>query len=154
TVRSDTVVGMLASQIVTFFIIVCTAATLHAHGITRIESAEQAAKALGPLGGRAATWLFAVGIIGTGMLAVPTLAGSAAYAIAETAGWRYGLYRRFDRARGFYLTIAGVVILGYLLNFIRAVSPIKALYYSAVLNGVVAPPLIAVLLLICNNRRI
>ena len=88
------------------------------------------------------------------MMAVPTLAGSAAYAVAETAGWRNGLYRRFSRAKGFYAIIALVIIVGYLLNFVQVISPVKALLYSAVLNGLVASPLIVVLLLICNNRKI
>ncbi len=153
-VRADTVTGMLASQVVCFFIVVCTAATLHATGKTDINTAQDAAQALRPLGGTVAYWLFALGILGTGMLAVPTLAGSAAYAVAETAGWRVGLYRRFQRARGFYLTIAAVILIGYLLNFTHIISPIKALLYSAVLNGVVAPPLIVLLLFICNNRNI
>jgi NRAMP (natural resistance-associated macrophage protein)-like metal ion transporter len=153
TLRTDTTVGMVASQAVTFFIVICTAATLHARGVTDINTAQDAARALLPLGA-AAYWLFALGILGTGLLAIPTLAGSAAYAVSETAGWRYGLYRRFHRAKAFYLTIAGVVLVGYLLNFVHAISPVKALLYSAALNGVVAPPLIIVLLLICNNRKI
>ncbi len=153
TVRADTVVGMLASQAVTFFILICTAGTLHARGITNIETAQDAARALLPLG-KSAYWLFTAGIIGTGLLAIPTLAGSVAYAVAETAGWRYGLYRRYDRARGFYLTIGAVIVVAYLLNFVHAVSPVKGLLYSAALNGVVAPPLIVLLLLICNNKKI
>jgi len=152
-VRSDTAVGMIFSQIVTVFIVVTTAATLHASGKTDINTAQDAARALLPLG-VSAYWLFTLGILGCGLLAVPTLAGSAAYAVAETAGWRFGLYRRFTRARGFYGTIALVIIIGYLLNFVHSISPVKALLYSAVLNGLVAPPLIVVLLLICNNRKI
>jgi len=104
--------------------------------------------------GTSAYWLFTLGILGVGLLTVPTLAGSAAYALAETAGWRFGLYQRFGRAKGFYATIALVIVAGYLLNFVHAISPVKALLYSAVLNGLVAPPLIVVLLLICNNRKI
>ena len=151
--RNDTVIGMIASQLVTFFIVTCTAATLNAKGITNIETAQDAAQALLPLG-PAAYWLFMLGILGTGMLAIPTLAGSAAYAVAETAGWRYGLYRRFGRAKGFYLTIATVILIGYALNFLHSISPVKGLLYSAALNGIVAPPLIIVLLLICNHRKI
>ena len=151
--RNDTVIGMIASQAVTFFIVICTAATLHANGITDINTAQDAALALKPLG-PAAYWLFTLGILGTGLLAIPTLAGSIAYAVSETAGWPYGLYRRFQRAPGFYLTIAGAVIAGYLLNFAPAISPVKALLYSAALNGVTAPPLVVVLLLICNNPKI
>ncbi len=153
TLRADTVIGMVASQAVTFFIVICTAATLHAKGITDINTAQDAALALKPLG-PAAYWLFTLGILGTGLLAIPTLAGSIAYAVAETGGWRYGLYRRFHRAKAFYLTIAAAVVAGYLLNFVHSISPVKALLYSAALNGVISPPLIVVLLLICNNRRI
>jgi len=151
--RNDTIVGMLASQGVTFFILISTAATLHAHGITDINTAQDAALALKPLG-PAAYWLFTLAILGTGLLAIPTLAGSIAYAAAETGGWRYGLYRRFHRAKAFYLTIVAAIVAGYLFNFIRAISPVKALLYSAALNGVISPPLIVILLLICNNRKI
>ena len=152
-VRADTVTGMVISQVIAFFIIICTAATLHAQGKTDINTAQDAAKALLPLG-KSAYWLFTIGILGSGLLGIPTLAGSAAYALAETFDWRYGLYRRFSRARGFYVTIAAVILLGYLLNFIPGVSPVKALLYAAVLNGAVAPPLIVLLMLICNNAKI
>jgi Mn2+/Fe2+ NRAMP family transporter len=151
--RADTVVGMFASQAVCFFIVICTAATLHAHGKTEISTAQDAAEALKPLG-PAAYWLFTLGILGTGLLAIPTLAGSAAYAVSETFGWRYGLYRRFKRARGFYLTLAATIMIGFALNFVRAIDPVKALFYSAVLNGIVAVPLLVVLMLVCNNRAI
>lgn len=151
--RADTVVGMIASQGVTFFIVICTAATLHTRGITNLETAQDAARALLPLGA-AAYWLFTLGIIGTGLLAIPTLAGSVAYAVAETFGWRYGLYRRFKRARAFYYTIAAVILIAYLMNFVRSISPVKGLLYTAVINGVVAPPLIVLLLLMCNNPKI
>jgi NRAMP (natural resistance-associated macrophage protein)-like metal ion transporter len=153
SIRSDTAVGMIFSQIVTIFIIISTAATLHVSGKTDINTAEDAARALLPLGA-SAYWLFTLGILGVGLMAIPTLAGSAAYAVAETAGWRNGLYRRFSRAKGFYVTIALVMVVGYLLNFVQVISPVKALLYSAVLNGLVAPPLIVVLLFICNNRKI
>jgi NRAMP (natural resistance-associated macrophage protein)-like metal ion transporter len=153
SIRSDTAVGMIFSQIVTVFIIISTAATLHVSGKTDINTAEDAARALLPLGA-SAYWLFTLGILGVGLLAIPTLAGSAAYAVAETAGWRNGLYRRFSRAKGFYATIALVIVAGYILNFVQVISPVKALLYSAVLNGLVAPPLIVVLLFICNNRKI
>ena len=151
--RADTVVGMVASQIVTFFILICTAATLHAHGKTDISTAQDAAQALKPLG-QGAYLLFTLGILGTGLLAIPTLAGSAAYGVAEAFGWRYGLYRRFRRARGFYMTIAATILVGYALNFVRSVDPVKALFYSAVINGVVAIPLLIVLMLVCNNPKI
>lgn len=151
--RNDTVIGMVASQAATFFIIICTAATLHAKGVTDINTAQDAARALLPLG-KSAYWLFTLGIVGTGLLAIPTLAGSAAYAVSETFGWRYGLYRRFQRARGFYLTIAAAIIVGYLFNFVKSINPVKSLFYSAVLNGVIAVPLLVVLMLVCNNRTI
>ncbi len=151
--RNDTIVGMVASQAITFFIVICTAATLHAKGVTDIRTAQDAARSLLPLG-PSAYWLFTLGIVGTGMLAIPTLAGSAAYAVSESFGWRYGLYRRFRRARGFYLTIAAAIVCGYLLNFVKSIDPVKALLYSAVLNGIVAVPLLIVLLLICNNKKI
>jgi Mn2+/Fe2+ NRAMP family transporter len=144
---------MFASQLVAFFIMIAAAGTLHAYGKTDIETAQQAAMALKPLG-PSAYWIFSLCMIGTGLLAVPTLAGSAAYAVAETFGWREGLYRRFVRAEGFYTTVAAVMLLGCLMNFVRAISPIKALVYSAALNGIVAPPLIVVLILICNNSKI
>lgn len=151
--RADTIIGMVASQAVTFFIIICAAATLHNKGITEIETAQDAAKALLPLG-KSAYWLFTLGILGTGLLAIPTLAGSAAYAVSETFSWRYGLCRRFKRARGFYLAIAAMIGVGYGLNFVHAFSPVKALFYSAVLNGVVAVPLLVVLMLLCNGKTI
>lgn len=150
---TDTVIGMVVSQAIAFFIVVVTSATLHEKGTTNIETAQDAAKALLPLG-HAAYGLFTLGIVSAGLLAIPTLAGSAAYAVSETFGWRYGLYRRFKRAKGFYITIAAMVILAFLLNFVHTISPVKGLLYSAALNGAVAPPLIIVLLLICNNRSI
>ncbi|HZO89802.1 MAG TPA: Nramp family divalent metal transporter [Chthonomonadaceae bacterium] len=153
SLRLDTIIGMFASQAVTFFIILCTATDLHDKGITDINTAQDAARALLPLG-RAAYWLFALGILGTGSLAIPTLAGSIGYAVAEANDWRYGLYRRFARARAFYLVIAAAVVGGYALNFVKSISPVKALLYSAAMNGVFAPPLIVILLLVCNNRNI
>jgi len=152
-IRADTTVGMIVSQAVAFFIIVASAGSLHNMGKTQIDTAADAANALRPIG-PAAVGIFAICMIGTGLLAIPTLAGSVAYAVAEMGGWRYGLYRRFLRAKGFYLTIAIVVALGYAMNFIGAISPVKALVYSAALNGIVAPPLVVVLLLICNNKKV
>ena len=149
--RADTVVGMVASQLITLFIVVVCAVTLR--GNPNINTAQDAARALLPLG-PAAYWLFMLGIFGSGLLAIPTLAGSAAYGVAEAAGWQYGLYRRFHRARNFYLTLAGMIVGGYLLNFVHSLSPIKGLLYSAALNGIIAPPLLVVLLFIGNNRRI
>ena len=151
--RADTAVGMIASQAAAIFIMIATAGTLFASGKHDINTAQDAAMALKPLG-PAAYWIFSVAMIGTGLLAVPTLAGSAAYAASEALGWRYGLYRRFSRARPFYWTVAGVVLIGYVLNFFSTISPIKALIYSAVVNAIVAVPLMVVLLLICNNQAI
>jgi NRAMP (natural resistance-associated macrophage protein)-like metal ion transporter len=152
-VRADTVIGMIASQGVAFFIMIACAGTIHASGHTDINTAKDAAMALKPLG-PAAYWIFSICMIGTGFLAIPTLAGSAAYAASETMGWRYGLYRRFKRAEGFYLTVAIIVVVGYILNFFATFSPIKALVYSAVVNGIVAVPLMVVLMMICNNKKI
>lgn len=152
-VRADTATGMIFSQIITVFIVITTSATLHASGKTDISSAEDAARALLPLG-QSAYWLFTLGIVGSGLLAAPTLAGSVAYAVSETVGWRSGLFRRLTRARGFYATLGLVMVAGCLLNFVHTISPVKALLYSAVVNGLAAPPLIVLILLVANNRRI
>ena len=151
--RTDTALGMFFSQIITVCIIVSVAATLGLHGITQINTAADAAQALRPLAGDLAYLLFAFGIIGTGLLAVPVLAGSVGYATAEAFGWNVGLGKCFGQARGFYLIIALATALGLLVNFIP-VSPMLLLYYSAVVNGVLAPPLMVVLLLIGNNKAI
>lgn len=149
-VRADTATGMAASQAVTFFIVLCTASTLRGQPL---QTAQDAARALQPLGG-AAYGLFTLGIIGTGLLAIPTMAGSVAYAVCEVFGWRYGLYRRLARARAFYATIAVTTVAGYLLNLVNQLSAVRGLLYAAVINGIVAPPLIALLLLACNDRRV
>ncbi len=151
--RTDVIAGMLLSNVVTWFIIATTASTLFQHGITNIESAPQAAEALRPIAGDSAYLLFAVGIIGTGLLAVPILAGSAAYAVAETFKWHEGLYLKLRQAHGFYAVIAISTLLGFAMNFI-GVNPIQALYYTAVLNGIIAPPLLLIIMLIGNNRSI
>src|SRR5262249_36130087 len=117
------------------------------------NTAQDAARALLPLG-QSAYWLFALGILGTGSLAIPTLAGSIGYAVAGANDWRYGLYWRFARARSVFLVIGAARAVGFALNFVKSISPVKALLYSAVLNGVFAPPLIVILLLVCNNRKI
>lgn len=151
--RIDTTIGMFFSNLVMFFIIVTTGATLFPNGISAIESASNAALALRPLGGDLAFLLFALGIIGTGLLAVPILAGSASYAIAESFGWKTGLYRKLSRAHGFYGAITIATIVGLLINFI-GINPITALYYTAVINGIIAPPLLLIIILICNNEKI
>jgi NRAMP (natural resistance-associated macrophage protein)-like metal ion transporter len=149
----DTIFGMFFSQAIMFFIIVTTAATLHSHGITDIKTASQAAEALRPVAGNFAYLLFATGIIGTGMLAVPVLAGSSAYAVAETTGMKEGLGKRAGRAPDFYAIIAVSTLVGALISWL-GIDPIKALYYSAALNGLTAPPLMILILLISNNKKI
>jgi NRAMP (natural resistance-associated macrophage protein)-like metal ion transporter len=151
--RTDVTSGMFFSNLVMWFIIVTTASTLFRHGITDIDSAPKAAEALRPIAGRFASLLFAMGIVGTGLLAVPILAGSAAYAVAETFTWREGLYLKLRQALGFYGVIAFSTGLGAAINFV-GINPIKALYYTAVINGLVAPPLLWIILLISNNRTI
>ncbi|HSZ12277.1 MAG TPA: divalent metal cation transporter [Rhizomicrobium sp.] len=152
-IRIDTLTGMAVSNIVALFIIFATAATLNAHGVTNIQTSSQAAEALRPVAGAFAFALFAMGIIGTGMLAVPVLAGSAAYAVSEVFKWREGLDRRPREAKAFYATIAVATLGGVALNF-TPLDPIKALYWSAVVNGVLAAPLMVVMMLIGRNKRI
>jgi NRAMP (natural resistance-associated macrophage protein)-like metal ion transporter len=152
-IRTDTLVGMGFSHLVALFIIVATAATLHANGVREIESAAQAAEALRPIAGDFAFALFATGIIGTGLLAVPILAGSAAYAVSETFGWVEGLDRKPREAKAFYGVIALATAGGIALNFI-GIDPMKALYWAAVVNGLLAPPLMVVTMLIARNRSI
>lgn len=151
--RMDTVFGLVAASVTFWFIVMTAGSTLHAHGITSIASADQAAQALRPLAGPWAQALFALGIVGTGLLAVPVLAGSAAYGIAEAAGWREGLGETLGHARGFYVVIALSTLVGLALNFL-GVNPIAALVYSAVINGIVAVPLLALILRVANNRAI
>jgi Mn2+/Fe2+ NRAMP family transporter len=141
------------SHITALFIIIATAATLHAHGITNVTSAAQAAEALRPIAGQFAFALFAVGIIGTGLLAVPVLAGSAAYAVSETFDWTEGLDRRPREAKAFYAVIALATLGGVALNFI-GIDPMSALYWAAVVNGLLAPPLMVVTMLIARNPAV
>ena len=152
-IRTDTLVGMGFSHIVALFIVVATAATLHAHGITQINSAAQAAGALRPIAGDLAFALFAIGIIGTGLLAVPILAGSAAYAVSEAFGWVEGLNRRPREAKAFYAVIALATLSGIALNLI-GLDPMLALYWAAVVNGLLAPPLMVVTMLIARNPKV
>ena len=141
------------SQIIMFFIIVTTAATLGSHGITQVETATQAAQALRPLAGDFAFILFAIGIIGTGLLAVPILAGSAAYAVSEAFNWQTGLDKKFMKALGFYGVIIVATIIGVTINF-SSIKPFTMLYYTAIINGIVAPPLLVLVMLISNNKKI
>lgn len=149
-IRTDTLVGMGFSHLVALFIVIATAATLHANGITEVESAAQAAEALRPIAGDLAFALFAIGVIGTGMLAVPILAGSAAYAVSEAFNWTEGLNRKPREAKAFYGVIALATLGGVALNFI-GIDPMKALYWAAVVNGLLAPPLMVVTMLIASN---
>jgi Mn2+/Fe2+ NRAMP family transporter len=152
-IKVDTVIGMTFSNLIAFFIILSTAATLHAAGVTDIQTSAQAAEALRPLAGDLTFFLFSLGIIGTGLLAVPVLAGSAAYAVAEAAGWRGSLNLRLDHGegRGFYGVIAAATVGGVLLCFSPA-DPVKELFWSAVLNGVIAVPIMVVMMLLATRK--
>ena len=145
-IKIDTYIGMGFSNLIAFFIILTAAVTLHLHGITDIQTSAQAAEALRPLAGEFAFLLFTAGIVGTGLLAVPVLAGSAAYAIAESFDWRIGLGRKLMEARGFYMILIIATLLGVALNF-TPIDPIKALFWSAVINGVIAVPIMVVIML-------
>jgi NRAMP (natural resistance-associated macrophage protein)-like metal ion transporter len=151
--RTDVITGMFASNVIMYFIIMTTAATLHAHGKTNIGTAQQAADALRPLAGGGAYWLFTLGLIGTGILAVPVLAGSCAYAIAEAAAWRGSLNQRPARAKKFYAVLTTATALGIALNY-AGLNAIKLLFTTAVINGVLAPPLILIVLLLTNDPTV
>ena len=152
-IRTDTIVGMGVSNLVAICIIFATAATLHATGVTTIQTSAQAAEALRPVAGEMTLVIFAAGIIGTGLLAVPVLAGSAAYGLSEAFQWRQGLDRRLFQAKSFYAAIAIATMAGVGLNF-TPLDPVRALYWSAVVNGILAAPVMAVLMLIAGNGRI
>jgi NRAMP (natural resistance-associated macrophage protein)-like metal ion transporter len=149
----DVTAGMFFSQVVMYFVILATGATLHQAGTTHVESAAEAAKALQPLAGDAAGLLWAVGLIGSGLLAVPVLAASASYAVAEAFQWKRGLDEKPTRAPRFYLVMAISVLIGVLVNFV-GINPIDALFYTAVLNGLLAPPLLVLVMVIANDRKI
>ena len=149
----DTWSGMLYSDVTAFFIMLATAVTLHAAGITQIETAAQAATALRPLAGDFAFLLFAIGILGVGLIGVPVLAGSAAYAVSEGMGWRWSLERTPTEAPGFYGVIAVSVLAGLAIQY-SPISPMKALFWSAVINGVVAVPLMVVILVLASKRSV
>jgi Mn2+/Fe2+ NRAMP family transporter len=152
-IRVDTYTGMAFSNLVAFFIILTAAATLHTRGVTDIQTSAQAAEALKPLAGRFAFLLFALGIIGTGLLAVPVLAGSAAYAVGEAFHWRVGLNSDPRRASRFYGVLAVATLIGLGLNFVH-IDPIKALFWSAVINGVVAVPIMVLMMLMTQNTKV
>jgi NRAMP (natural resistance-associated macrophage protein)-like metal ion transporter len=146
--------GMFYSNLVMYFIVLTTAATLHAHGVRTIDTAQQAAEALRPLAGPGAYWLFTLGLVGTGILAVPVLAGSCAYAIAEAAPWRAAsLNERPWRAPRFYAVIAAAMLIGLALDF-AGLNAVKMLFWSAVVNGVLAPPLVVLVVLLTSSRKV
>ena len=147
----DTTVGMVFSNIIAYFIILATASTLHAHGITDIQTAGEAAEALRPIAGDLAFLLFALGIIGTGLLAIPVLAGSGAYAVAGLFGWPSTLEAKFPEAIGFYAIIFAATVIGFAMGFLP-INPIKLLVWTAVINGIVAAPIMAMMMLIVSNR--
>jgi NRAMP (natural resistance-associated macrophage protein)-like metal ion transporter len=149
----DTYIGMAYSNIVAFFVILATAVTLNTHGITNIQTAADAARALKPVAGDLAALLFALGIIGTGFLAIPTMAGSAAFALAEAMGWKEGLENRLGDARAFYAIIAIAILGGVALSY-SPLDPIKALFWSAVVNGVIAVPLMVVIMLVSTRKSL
>jgi Mn2+/Fe2+ NRAMP family transporter len=151
--RIDVGVGTFFSNLVMFFIILTTALTLHRHGILSINTTRDAATALRPLAGDYAYFLYTLGIVGTGLLAIPTLAGSAAYAIAETFDWAYGLDERFENAVLFYSVFILSTVVGAALDFFN-IDPIKALVWSAIINGVLAPFVLVALLLVASDPRI
>ena len=151
--KADVDFGMLFSNLVMFFIILTTGTVLFNAGIHQIDTVEQAAQALRPLAGESAYLLFAVGVIGTGLLAIPVLSGSLSYIISETFGWTQGLDKKFFEAKAFYIVIAISLLLGLAMNAI-GISPVKALIYSAILYGLTAPVLIAVILHIANNKKV
>ena len=151
--KQDIDFGMLFSNIVMFFIILTTGTVLFNAGIHQIDTVEQAAQALKPLAGNAAYFLFAIGVIGTGLLAIPVLSGSLSYIVTETFGWKEGLDKKFNQAKPFYIIVAISLLVGLSLNYI-GISPIKALIYSAILYGLTAPIMIVIILHIANNKKI
>ena len=151
--KEDVDVGIVFSNLVMFFIILTGGTVLFNGGIHQIDTVEQAARALMPLAGRSAYLLFAIGVIGTGLLAVPVLSGSLSYIVTETFGWKEGLDKKFHEAKAFYSIIAISLLLGLSINYI-GISPIKALIYSAILYGLTAPVLIAIIIHIANNKKV
>ena len=152
-IQLDTIVGMGFSNIIALFIMLTTAATLNAHGVKDIQTSSQAAEALRPIAGDFAFAIFALGIIGTGLLALPVLAGSAAYAVGEALQWRVGLAQRPGRAKAFYGVIAAATLVGAVLNF-TPLDPIKALFWSAVINGVAAVPIMVMIMLLGSRQKV
>jgi Mn2+/Fe2+ NRAMP family transporter len=145
--------GTFFSNFVMYFIILTAAATLHRHGMTRIDTSRQAAEALRPLAGTFAYFLYAAGLIGVGLLAVPTLSGSAAYALAETFNWRQGLDEKLTGAPAFYIVVIFSICLGTAMDFLK-INPVTALFWTAVINGVLAPFLLAGILFVASDKKI
>ena len=151
--KTDVNLGMLFSNMVMFFIILTTGSVLYTAGIRQIDTVDQAAKALEPLTGKLTYLVFSIAVIGAGLLAIPVLAGSQSYMLAETFGWKAGLDKKFSKAKAFYISIIISLLVGLSLNFL-GISPIKALLYTAILYGLTAPVLIAIILHIGNNKKI
>jgi Mn2+/Fe2+ NRAMP family transporter len=151
--QADIFTGMFFSNLVMFFVILTTGVVLFNAGQFKIETVEQAAQALKPLAGDATYLLFALGILGTGFLAIPVLAGALSYTVAEAFNWSEGLQKKFTQAPGFYLTIIISLLAGLFLDFLN-INPIKALLYTAILYGLTAPVLIGIILHICNNKQV
>jgi NRAMP (natural resistance-associated macrophage protein)-like metal ion transporter len=152
-IKQDTSFGMVFSNVIALCIVIATAVTLNMHGVTNIQTSSQAAEALRPVAGEFAFAIFAIGIIGTGLLAVPVLAGSAAYAVSEAFGWKAGLSRGFHEARGFYVIIIAATVIGTLMSTVE-VDPIKALVWSAIVNGVISVPIMVVMMWIGQSKRL
>ena len=157
--RIDIAVGIAFAELIVWAIVITTAGSLHSHGVTDIQSADQAARALEPLvktfphAGEIAKGIFAVGIIGTGLLAIPVLAGSSGYVLADTFGWKQGLNKKFKQAKAFYLVIAAATSIGLIINLVH-IDPIKALIYAAVINAVTSIPILFAVLKISNDKSI
>jgi Mn2+/Fe2+ NRAMP family transporter len=151
--RIDNAIGMVFAEVIQWFIIITTATVLFTHGITNIGTAADAAKALEPFAGSYAKDIFAIGVVGIGLLAIPVLAGSASYALSETFGWKEGLYRKLSDAKGFYLVIIAATLIGLAMNFV-GINPIRALVFTAVFNGVAAVPLIYIIARINSSKKI
>jgi len=151
--KTDVNIGMFLSNLVMFFIILTTGSVLYNAGIRQIDTVDQAAKALEPLTGKLTYLIFAIGVLGTGLLAVPVLAGSQSYMLAETFGWEAGLDKKFPQAKAFYISIIISLLVGLSLDFL-GISPIKALFFTAIAYGLTAPILIAIILHIGNNKEI
>jgi len=149
----DVNTGMLFSNVVMYFIILASAATLNRAGLTNIQTAADAAEALRPLAGNAASLLLTLGLVGSGFLAVPILTGSSAYAVCEAFGWKHGLNEKLAGAKRFYALIVGATVCGALINYI-GINPVTALFWTAVLNGLLAPPLLMVIMLVANNKAV